>query len=642
MVNRREFLGLIPAAAGAMALSGPGAPAPSAPVSRSRDGGRSGNALARTAAAPARLETFDYGGVRLLESPWRAQYLAAREFYHALPDDDILHGYRERAGLPAPGRELGGWARPTTGGVFGQWLSGMSQMYRATGDAAMRDKAVHLFAEWARALPADADTGSGHYGWDKLVCGLVDLARYAGHEDAIPVLERMVRRATRALSRENRIADPSHNRGYGGTPWEWYTLSENLYRAYQLTGNPLFREFAGVWHYTEYWGKFAVSAEPADAHGTHAYSHVNTFSSACAAHEVTGDAWFLTVAKNAYDWLQNTQCYCTGGYGPNERLMAPDGSLGRALDTRSDTTEIGCGSWAGFKLARHLMRATGEARYGDWIERLLYNGAGAMLPLTGRGRNFYYADYRVGGGIKVYNWDTFTCCSGTYIQNVAAYHDLIYFHDDTGVCVNLYVPSELTWRGPVGEIRLVQETRYPDDDTITLTLALRGTATFPLRFRVPGWSRDVTVRVNDAATAVLAEPGSWAAIERAWTNGDRIEIRVPLRLRMEAVDRHHPDRVAVMQGPVVLALEGAYHDPYFRLPMQDDDLAEWLVPEAWSAAIAYRMPIEETSLPRPTIFRVVPPDRSPVRLRFRPFYDIGEGYPYFIYFDRRQLPWKLW
>ena len=41
-------------------------------------------------------------------------------------------------------------------------------------------------------------------------------------------------------------------------------------------------------------------------------------------------------------------------------------------------------------------------------------------------------------------------------------------------------------------------------------------------------------------------------------------------------------------------------------------------------------------------FRVVPPDKSPVRLRFRPFYDLGEGYPYFMYFDRRQLPWRLW
>ena len=60
-----------------------------------------------------------------------------------------------------------------------------------------------------------------------------------------------------------------------------------------------------------------------------------------------------------------------------------DGSLGKALETRSDTFETLCGSWAGFKLARYLMLFTGEARYGDWIERLFYNGAGAALPRSG-------------------------------------------------------------------------------------------------------------------------------------------------------------------------------------------------------------------------------------------------------------------
>jgi hypothetical protein len=632
----------------------------------------------RGGAVATRLEPFDFQSVRLLPSHWQQQYESARAFYAGVSNDDILHGYRARAGLAARGAPLGGWARPTSGGIFGQWLSGMSRMYRATGDAAMRDKATYLFAEWAKALPADGDAGTSHYGWDKLVCGLVDLAGYAGHEDAVGALEKITNWARRSLSRENRPADPSHNRGYGGTPWEWYTLAENLYRAYRLTGNPTFREFAEVWHYTPYWDKFARTSMPDNAHGGHAYSHVNTFSSAAMAYEVSGDETYLRIIRNAYDYLQQTQCYATGGYGPNERFMAPDGSLGRALETRSDTTEIGCGSWAGFKLSRYLMCATGEARYGDWIERLVYNGLGAMLPLTGRGRNFYYADYRVGGGIKVYNWDTYTCCSGTYIQNVADYHNLIYFRDAAGpreaaspgsaagrrqeadlgdavrrsrdaglggaagLYVNLFLPSEVRWDGPAGEVRLRQETLYPDADTTTLTLSLGAPATFPLHFRVPGWARDVAVRVNGAAVDVPAVAGEWARLERTWTDGDRVEIRMPLALRMKAVDRQHPDRVAVLRGPVVLALEGAYHDANFRLPERNDDLERWLVPQEWSAAIAYRMPIEETALPRPTVFRVVPPDGSAVRLRFRPFYDIGEGYPYFIYFDRDRLPWRLW
>ena len=119
--------------------------------------------------------------------------------------------------------------------------------------------------------------------------------------------------------------------------------------------------------------------------------------------------------------------------------------------------------------------------------------------------------------------------------------------------------------------------------------------------------------------------------------------RMPLTLRMEPVDTQHPDRVAVVRGPVVMVLEGAYHDPNFRLPMNDADLNTWLVPETgstlasgiWSTGLApERDPV--------TIFHVTPPDKSPVRLRFRPFYEVGENYPYFMYFDRRSLPWRLW
>jgi DUF1680 family protein len=149
------------------------------------------------------------------------------------------------------------------------------------------------------------------------------------------------------------------------------------------------------------------------------------------------------------------------------------------------------------------------------------------------------------------------------------------------------------------------------------------------------------VKVNGSPVAVDAAPGQWATLTRTWANGDRIEICLPLTIRMEPVDSQHPDRVAVVRGPVVFVLEGSYHDPNFRLPMRDEDLASWLVPEAGSLARgvwAVNMPEAEF----PTILRVEPPDKKPVRLRFRPFYEVGENYPYFMYFDRRLLPWRLW
>jgi DUF1680 family protein len=151
----------------------------------------------------------------------------------------------------------------------------------------------------------------------------------------------------------------------------------------------------------------------------------------------------------------------------------------------------------------------------------------------------------------------------------------------------------------------------------------------------------MTVSVNGTRVDADARPGSWLTIEREWHDGDAVDLRIPLTMRMEPVDRQHPDRVAVVRGPVVLVLEGAYHDPNFRLPMRDEDLEAWLLPEPGGPARG----VWSTALPPadyPTVFRVEPPDKKPVRLRFRPFYEPGEGYPYFMYFDRRSLPWRLW
>ena len=104
--------------------------------------------------------------------------------------------------------------------------------------------------------------------------------------------------------------------------------SENLYRAYLFFGDPLFKEFADTWLYHDYWRPFAETAAPRQVLPVHAYSHVNSFSSAAAAYLVTGDERYRQICTNAYDFMLNTQCYATGGYGPDERLMPPDGSLG--------------------------------------------------------------------------------------------------------------------------------------------------------------------------------------------------------------------------------------------------------------------------------------------------------------------------
>src|SRR5262249_286978 len=143
---------------------------------------------------------------------------------------------------------------------------------------AIRDKALLLMTEWAKTLKDTNDPGMRHYPFEKLTCGLTDLKIYAGNDQAIALLARVVDFAAKNFNHDN-VAAGDRRGSYAGSPGEWYTLAENPYRAYQATGDARFKSFGDMWLYHAYWDKFLNSTSPDNVHGVHAYSHVNTFAS---------------------------------------------------------------------------------------------------------------------------------------------------------------------------------------------------------------------------------------------------------------------------------------------------------------------------------------------------------------------------
>lgn len=103
-----------------------------------------------------------------------------------------------------------------------------------------------------------------------------------------------------------------------------------------------------------------------------------------------------------------------------------------------------CGSYAHFKLTRCLLRVTRDARYGDSMERVMYNTVLGAKPLQTDGSTFYYSDYNIKAR-KVYSDRRWACCSGTLPQAAADYRINGYLRDTHGVRVNLYIPSTLPW-----------------------------------------------------------------------------------------------------------------------------------------------------------------------------------------------------
>jgi len=619
--NRREFIKVVAGAAGVPQLLRPAREASPVGSSTEKATAQSGSVI------PPKifLEAFDYENVRLNDGMLKSQVDQTRDFYFGMPDDDILFGFRKRAGLPTPGNEFEGWyggdrevpdqfkdwdQRGDVYNVFGQWLSGMARLSKATNDTALRNKAATLMNEWAKTIEPGGyfyysrHPITQHYIYEKMVGGLVDLYAYAGCAEAIPLLEKITDYAIANLDRTRKPCAPTVADWASGT--EWYTLPENLYRAYQLTGNTKYRNFADLWLYTTYWRKFNESSSP-DIAGIHAYSHCNTFSSAAMAYAVYGAPKYLRTIVNAYDYFERTQFYATGGYGPGEKLQAPDGSLGRSVESKAATFETPCGTWAGFKLTRYLLRFTGGAKYGDWAEKLVYNGIGAALPMTGRGDTFYYSDYRLGGGRKVFHGEKFPCCSGTYVQNIADYHNLIYFKDADSLYVNLFVPSFVTWNCDGTEVIVEQETAYPESDTTTFTIRPSRSANFNLKFRVPRWTHGVTVEVNGSPHNIVAVPGTWAALNRKWNAGDRVSVKIPMQLALAPIDPQHPKRVAVMYGPIVLV-----RDDRTQLVLDTRDLGRSF-----------------SSGTRSLEFVLVAQPRSAMV----PFFEMGYQQPYTMYFD---------
>jgi len=298
--------------------------------------------------------------------------------------------------------------------------------------------------------------------------------------------------------------------------------------------------------------------------GLHAYSHVNALSSGLQGYLKLGGAKYLRAVRNAVDMILKDQSYATGGWGPNEAFVAPGkGELGDSLRTTHRHFETGCGSYAHFKLMRYLLALTRESRYGDSMERMLYNAALGIKPILEDGSTFYYSDYHASARKSYeriipdakYRWDKddkWPCCSGTFPQLTADYGISSYLRAQDGIYVNLYVPSRVSWKQGAARCSILQETDYPAGSGITLTLTAPPSNDFTVFLRIPAWAgKGTTVSVNGYRVRAELAAGFFP-VRRKWKTGDKIELEIDQGFRYEPVDAQNPSQVALLRGPQVM------------------------------------------------------------------------------------------
>jgi uncharacterized protein len=521
-------------------------------------------------AVTTKLQQFDYGDVRLLEGPMREQFERNHALFLALSDDSLLKPFRQRAGLAAPGEDMGGWysfskdfdpPRNMTGYIpghsFGQYLSGLARAYAVTGDAATRQKVHGLVEGFGKTVTGKfyVDYPLPAYTFDKTNCGLIDAHQFAGDPMALPVLDHATEAVlpylpAKALSREEMEARPHLNIAF---TWdESYTLPENFFLAYKRSGNPRYKQLAV--RFLEDDTYFDPLAEGRNVlPGLHAYSHVNALCSASQAYLVLNSEKHLRAARNGFDFVRTTQSFATGGWGPNEAFRIPgSGDLAASLEKTHSSFETPCGAYGHFKIARYLLRVTGDSHYGDSMEGVLYNTILGAKPLRPDGTSFYYSDYN-NNASKFYYEQKWPCCSGTFPQVTADYGISSYFRSADGVYVNLFVPSRVNWRVGAARYSLEQQTHYPNSPEVSIRVGAERPEKFAIYLRVPSWAGNKTsIAINGKSFPVPLHNGSFAAVEREWKDGDRIEYTIDMPFRLESIEPRQSNIVALLHGPVAL------------------------------------------------------------------------------------------
>ncbi|MFN2509987.1 MAG: beta-L-arabinofuranosidase domain-containing protein [Pyrinomonadaceae bacterium] len=548
---------------------------------------------------------FDLADVRLLDGPFKKAMMLNAEYLLRLEPDRLLSWFRKEAGLKPKGEVYGGWeARGVAGHSLGHYLSACAMMFASTGDPRFRERVNYIVNElelcqrengngYLAAIPngkkifsevAAGDIRSQGFdlngGWvpwytlHKLFAGLLDANHYCGNTKALAVAVKLADWADATLAN---LTEEQFQRmlacEHGG-------MNESLAELYARTGNEKYLRLSRRFHHKAVLEPLALREDR--LRGLHANTQIPKLIGLARRYELTEDAADKTAAEFFWDRVVNHHSYVIGGNSDGEHFGPPD----KLNDRLGQNTTETCNTYNMLKLTRHLFEWHASAEYADYYERAVYNHILASQNPED-GMLCYYVPLK-SGSRKTYStpFDSFWCCVGTGIENHAKYGDAIYFHNDDVLRVNLFIASEVNWRAK--GLSLQQDTRFPHADTVGLTFKTRKPVTLALRLRYPAWAtQGLNVSVNGRPERVNAKPGSFVEIRRRWKTGDRVEMKMPMSLRLEALP-DNPNRAAVLYGPTVLAGEleseveagiaGVMLAP--ALITEDKPLADWIKPVA--------------------------------------------------------------
>lgn len=545
------------------------------------------------------------GGVYKQAQDWNRGYM------QRLEEGRLVRNFQLNAGLSSSATPLGGWETDAPGragelrGHFtGHYLSGAALMYASTGDKDFKAKGDQMVADlgkcqqklsggylsafpttWFDRLDARTPVWAPFYTIHKLMAGMIDQYQLAGNKQALEVVQGMAEWA------DNWTASKPEEHMQQILETEFGGMAESLYNLSALTNDDRWAKAGDRFTKKRVFNPLAMQRD--ELRGLHVNTHIPQITGAARRYEISGDTRFHDVAAFFFYTVSTGRTYVTGGTSNNERWLAQPRMLAAELKQGIATAECCC-AYNMLKLARHLYSWTADPRLFDYYERILVNHRiGTIQPDSGHTQ--YYLSLTPGAW-KTFNTEdnSFWCCTGTGVEEYSKLNDSIYWRDEHGLYVNLFIPSELNWTDK--GFRLRQDTNFPEEAATTLRVTVHTPVQLAVRLRVPGWlNSSASVKLNGKALDVSAEPGSYLTISRIWKTGDRIEMALPMSLHLETMpdDRHMQ---AVLYGPVVLAgdlgddgltgqlITGPNAPPLRRLPINVPTFKPAVSPDAWIKA----------------------------------------------------------
>ncbi|ROT36177.1 DUF1680-domain-containing protein [Sodiomyces alkalinus F11] len=501
--------------------------------------------------------------------------------------DRILYVFRENHGLDTQGAEPnGGWDAPDfpfRSHFQGHFLTAWAHFYAVLDDDECRDRAAYVVEELAKCQANNEAVGftpgylSGfpeseiekvenrtldngnvpYYAIHKTMAGLLDVYQHMGNQQALDVLLGITDWIDVCTSRL------SHDEMQESLETEFGGMNEifaDMARRLPDEDTELFIALARRFDHERLFDPLSAGRD--ELEGLHANTQIPKWIGAALEYKATGEERYLEIARNAWRMTVWAHSYAIGANSVAEHFRAPDA----IVDFLHDDAAEACNSYNMLKLTRELWTLTpGDTEYFDFYEVAMLNHLiGQQDPTSEHGHVTYFTPLNPGGrrgvgpawggGTFSTDHDSFWCCQGTALETNTKLMDSIYFHDEESLYVNLFVASRLDWsqRG----VQVSQTTRYPVDDTTTLTFE-RGASQFVLRVRIPAWAEDSEITVNGQRVNGTFEGGSYAVVDRRWEDGDVVSVRLPMSLRLIPAN-DDPNVASVAFGPTILA--GNYGD----------------------------------------------------------------------------------